>query len=45
MQIVEQRKEARKNRDFQKSDELRDELLKRGYTVKDTKEEMIVEKC
>ncbi len=45
MQIVEQRKEARRNRDFQKSDELRDELLKRGYTVKDTKEEMIVEKC
>lgn len=45
MQIVEQRKEARKNKDFAKSDELRDELIKRGYTVKDTKEEMIVEKC
>lgn len=44
MQIIEQRKEARKNKDFPKSDELRDELLKRGYTVKDTKEEMLVEK-
>lgn len=45
MKIVEQRKEARKNKDFQKSDELRDELLKRGYTVKDTKDEMIVKSC
>ena len=44
LQIIEQRKQARANKDFGKSDELRDELIKRGYTVKDTKEEMIVTK-
>lgn len=44
LDLIEQRKEARKNKDFTKSDELRDELIKRGYTVKDTKEEMIVKK-
>jgi cysteinyl-tRNA synthetase len=43
-EIIEQRKQARNNKDFQKSDELRNELIKRGYNVKDTKEEMIVEK-
>lgn len=45
LDLVEQRKVARKNKDFAKSDELRDELIKRGYTVKDTKEEMIVKKA
>lgn len=44
LRIIEERKEARRNKDFKKSDELRDELIKRGYNVKDTKEEMIVEK-
>ncbi len=44
LQIIEQRKQARQRKDFGKSDELRDELLKRGYTVKDTKNEMIVTK-
>ena len=44
LDLIEQRKVARKNKDFTKSDELRDELIKRGYTVKDTKEEMIVKK-
>ena len=44
LKIVEERKIARGNKDFQKSDELRDELLKKGYTVKDTKNEMIIEK-
>lgn len=45
LDLVEQRKIARKNKDFAKSDELRDELIKRGYTVKDTKEEIIVKKA
>ena len=45
LDLIEQRKSARKNKDFAKSDELRDELIKRGYTVKDTKEEMIVKKA
>ena len=44
LQIIEQRKQARADKDFAKSDELRDELVKRGYTVKDTKNEMIVTK-
>ena len=42
--LVEKRKEARKNKDWATSDALRDELNKRGYNVKDSKEEMIVEK-
>ncbi len=45
LDLIEQRKTARQNKDFAKSDELRDELIKRGYTVKDTKEEMIVKKA
>ena len=45
LHLIEQRKTARQNKDFAKSDELRDELIKRGYTVKDTKEEMIVKKA
>lgn len=43
-QLVEQRKLARQNKEWQKSDELRDEIVKKGYTVKDTKDNMIVEK-
>ena len=34
--IVEERNEARKNKDWAKSDELRDLLNEKGYTVKDT---------
>ena len=35
--ILEERKSARKNKDWAKSDELRDRLLELGYVVKDTK--------
>lgn len=34
--LIKEREVARKNKDFKKSDELRDELLKRGIAVKDT---------
>ena len=34
--LVEERNEARKNKDWAKSDELRDLLKEKGYTVKDT---------
>ncbi len=34
--IVDERNEARKNKDWAKSDELRDLLIGKGYTVKDT---------
>lgn len=41
--IVEERKVARENKDWKKSDELRDKLLFLGYNVKDTKDGMTVE--
>ena len=43
LQIVEERKLARINKDWKKSDELRDKLVSFGYTVKDTPDGMIVE--
>ena len=36
--IAEERVLARKNKDFAKSDELRDKLLALGYVIKDTRE-------
>lgn len=42
MKIVEERKKARENKDWNKSDELRDKLVNLGYTVKDTPNGMIV---
>ena len=38
--IVEERKKARENKDFEKSDELRDLLQEKGYIVKDSKDGM-----
>ena len=35
-QLIEERNKARKNKDYQKSDELRNELEKQGITIKDT---------
>lgn len=35
IKIAEQREEARKNKDFSKADELREEIKKQGYTIKD----------
>lgn len=34
--LVEERQRARKNKDFARADEIRDELKARGYTLKDT---------
>ena len=34
--LVEERQQARKNKDFARADEIRDELKARGYTLKDT---------
>ena len=42
MHIIEERKIARENKDWKKSDELRDLLQEKGYVVKDTKDGMIV---
>lgn len=42
--ILNERKDARKNKNFAKSDELRDKLKDLGYIVKDTKDGQIIEK-
>jgi cysteinyl-tRNA synthetase len=42
--LLEQRNEARKNKDWAESDRLRDEINKKGYIVKDTKDGSVVEK-
>ena len=44
LELVEQRKQARSNKDWAKSDELRDLISSKGYIVKDSKEGMTVEK-
>ena len=43
-ELIEQRKKARQEKNWELSDKIRDELDLKGYIVKDTKEEMIVEK-
>ena len=42
--IVEEREQARQNKDFKKSDELRDKIKSLGYEVKDTEEGQKVSK-
>ena len=44
-ELVEQRKIVRQNKDWAKSDELRDLIAQKGYIVKDQKEGMSIEKC
>lgn len=43
-ELVNKRKEARENKDWALSDEIRDQLKEKGYVVKDTKDGMTVEK-
>lgn len=43
--LVDARKVARENKDFAKSDELRDEIATKGYIVKDTPQGQVVEKA
>ena len=42
-ELLEQRKIARENKNWELSDKLRDEINEKGYIVKDTKEGMILE--
>ena len=42
--LVQERNEARKNKNWAESDRIRDILIEKGYTVKDSKEGTIVEK-
>lgn len=44
LELVEQRKQAREQKDWQKSDELRDKILEKGYLIKDTKQGMEIKK-
>ena len=43
LDLIEQRRIARENKDWAESDRIRDLLKEKGYTVKDTKEGQIVE--
>ena len=42
--LVKEREEARKNKDFKKSDELREKITKRGYQIEDTIKGSVVRK-
>ena len=44
IELVNQRNEARVNKNWAESDRLRDILIEKGYSVKDSKEGTIVEK-
>ena len=44
LELVEQRKEARKNKDWKKSDELRDLISEKGYNILDNKDGMYLQK-
>ena len=43
--LLEQRKQARQEKNWALSDKIRDEIKEKGYIVKDTKEGMTVEKA
>lgn len=45
LDLIEQRKKARENKDWAESDRIREELKAQGYLVKDTKEGMSIEKA
>lgn len=45
LDLMEQRKKARENKDWAESDRIRDELKEKGYLVKDTKDGMSIEKA
>lgn len=42
LELVEQRKKARENKDWKESDRLRDLIIEKGYIVKDTKDGMSI---
>lgn len=44
IELAEKRKEARENKDWDKSDELRENILQKGYNIKDSKEGYSLEK-
>ena len=42
--LVEERKQARAEKNWVKSDEIRDRIISLGYSIKDTKDGIIVKK-
>ena len=44
MKLVKEREDARKNKEWEKSDSLRDKIKKLGYQVNDTPEGSVVKK-
>ena len=44
LELAERREKAREEKDFVKSDELRDEILKRGFIVNDEKNGYVLER-
>ena len=42
--LIEKRKIARENKQWEESDKIRDEIVKLGYAIKDTKDGVLVEK-
>ena len=44
LELLNQRTEARKNKDWQKSDELRDLIISKGYSIKDNKDGTTIQK-
>lgn len=44
LDLVEQRNEAKRNKDYALSDSLRDAILAKGYRIVDGKEGVVVEK-
>ena len=44
IKISKERDNARKNKDWKKSDELRDLIISKGYSIKDSKEGTIIQK-
>ena len=44
IEMIEKRKKARQEKNWKLSDEIRDELKKLGYNVKDEKDGMVIQK-
>ena len=44
LELVEQRKKAREEKNWQLSEEIRDKIKEKGFIVKDTKEGMTIDK-
>lgn len=44
LKLIEERKKAKEEKDFVKSDKIRDELLEKGIIIKDTREGIVIER-